>query len=73
MSEIPKTIPCFDCRRDTCDFFGIGGPCYGQISVHDEINVGDDYEWVHACEAHDECVAGQSAESNEKKYKPWTA
>lgn len=29
-----------------------GKPCWGEVSVIDEIDYGDDWGWVHSCQGH---------------------
>ena len=40
-------------------------PCYGQVDVVDEVEIGkDDWMWVHMCEGHAACKCHYG------KYKP---
>lgn len=43
------------CGADSCYRFERSTPeqpCWGAIMVVDEVQLGDDYCWVHACEGH---------------------
>ena len=52
--------PC-DCGSD-CYMLGQNKnplqPCWGNVSVIDEIRWGDDWSWFHACQGHSEMYDG---------------
>lgn len=56
--------PC-DCGSLRCDYADVQEiePCWGEITVVDEVYTEDDYWWVHACEGHEDVNAGDP-------YKP---
>lgn len=43
-----------------CDYKDIGGPCWGQVHVLDEVPTDDgDWTWVHGCDGHDGMLDGK--------------
>ena len=51
-----KLITDYCCKGFDCCFFGDSTPeepCWGVVSVIDEICYGDDYNWIHCCEGHE--------------------
>lgn len=58
LNNKPNILPSYktaDCCKDKdCDWLDATStePCYGQVTVVDEIYTEDDCWWVHACEGH---------------------
>lgn len=52
MTTLHQIFPC-SCGA-FCDFANPGQPCYGKVTVIEEVecNDGEDYYWIHACEGH---------------------
>lgn len=50
---------CFALSKDP-----INEPCWGQVEVSDEVQMGDDWVWIHECKGHLFCY------SEGAKYKP---
>lgn len=61
-----QKIKC-DCGAD-CDFTKTDPrPCWGEVHAIDEIETGDGYEWVHACEGHAGVYDGIGYEEEQKE------
>lgn len=50
--RLPSYRPADCCPGLHCYHGNEAEPCWGQTEVVDEINWGDDWGWVHACEGH---------------------
>ena len=47
-----------ECCRADCPHDSEKEPCWGTVVVVGEDGGGEDYYWVHACEGHRNCYAG---------------
>lgn len=69
MKKLPSYEQC-SCPSD-CYMLDIeedpNKPCWGEVRAIDEIDWGDDWSWVHACEGHASVYDGDVYEENTKK------
>jgi hypothetical protein len=63
--ELDITYRRADCCGADCHYGNIEGePCWGKVELMDEVAVGDEYLWLHACQGHADVYCGDGP------YKP---
>lgn len=47
------------CCGEDCYALSSNETCWGEVTVVEQENIGDDFYWVHACEGHLETYFGE--------------